>query len=48
VQAIGPLKTLVTPDGAAADVRRRFLIVTELDDSSHVVLRQASNSGKER
>ena len=48
VQAIGPLKTLVTPDGAAADVRRRFLIVTESDDASHVVLRQASNSGKER
>jgi hypothetical protein len=46
VQAIGPLKTLVTLDGAAADVRRRFLIVSESDDASHVVLRQASNSGK--
>ena len=48
VQAIGPLKTLVTPDGAAADVRRRFLIVSESDDASRVVLRQASNSGKGR
>ena len=47
VQAIGPLKTLVTPEGAAADVHRRFLIVSESDDASHVVLRQASNSGKE-
>ena len=34
VQAIGPLKTLATPDGAAADVRRRFLIVSESDDAS--------------
>ena len=48
VQAIGPLKTLATPDGAAADVRRRFLVVSELDDASRVVLRQASNSGKGR
>jgi YVTN family beta-propeller protein len=46
VQAIGPLKTLVAPDGAAADVRRRFLIVSELDDASQVVLRQASDTGK--
>ena len=46
VQAIGPLKMLVTPGGAAADVRRRFLIVSESDDASRVVLRQASTSGK--
>ena len=46
VQAIGPLKTLVTPAGAAADGHHRFLIVTESDDASHVVLRQASNGGK--
>src|SRR4029453_2557184 len=48
VQAIGPLKTLLTPNGATADVRHRFLIVTESDDASGVVLRQAPNSGKER
>jgi len=48
VQAIGPLKTLVTPEGAATDVHRRFLIVSESDDTSHVVLRQTSNSGKGR
>jgi len=46
VQAIGPLKTLVTPHEAAADVRHRYLIVTESDDASHVVLRQVSTSGK--
>jgi YVTN family beta-propeller protein len=46
VQAIGPLKSLVTPAAAAADVRRRFLIVSESDDASHVVLRQASHRGK--
>jgi DNA-binding beta-propeller fold protein YncE len=43
VQAIGPLKTLVNPDSAAATTRRRFLIVSESDDASHVVLRQVSN-----
>jgi len=48
VQAIGPLKTLVTPNGAKADVYHRFLIVTESDGASDVVLRQATNSGKER
>jgi YVTN family beta-propeller protein len=43
VQAIGPLKTLAAGDspGSAAP-SRRFLIVTELNDSSRVVLRQAS------
>ena len=38
------MKTLVTSDGAAADIRRRFLIVSELDDASQVVLRQVSSS----
>jgi hypothetical protein len=46
VQAIGPLKTLVTPDRATTDVHHRYLIVTESNDALHVVLRQASNSGK--
>jgi len=46
VQAIGPLKTLMTPDGVAAELLRRFLIVSESDDASRVVLRQASTIGK--
>lgn len=47
VQAIGPLKTLV--GGAASspnDPSRRFLIVTDLKDSSQVVLRQAASTGR--
>jgi hypothetical protein len=45
VQAVGPLKTLATNSGAAsAGPSRRFLIVTELSDSSRVVLRQAGPS----
>jgi YVTN family beta-propeller protein len=45
VQAVGPLKTLATHSGAAsAGPSRRFLIVTELSDSSRVVLRQATPS----
>jgi YVTN family beta-propeller protein len=45
VQAVGPLKTLATNSGAAsAGPSRRFLIVTELSDSSRVVLRQATPS----
>jgi YVTN family beta-propeller protein len=44
VQAIGPLKTLAGSAGATAP-SRRFLIVTELKDSSQVVLRQAGASG---
>lgn len=44
VQAIGPLKTLAGSAGANAPARR-FLIVTELKDSSQVVLRQAGASG---
>ena len=42
VQSIGPLKTLAGSVGAASNTpSRRFLIVTELNDSSKVVLRQA-------
>jgi len=41
VQAIGPLKALAGGNGAAAGVlSHRFLIVTELNDPSRVVLRQ--------
>ena len=40
VQAIGPLKTLATNDPNSS-ASKRFLIVTDIDDSSHVVLRQA-------
>ena len=45
VQAIGPLKKLA--DGAGEDVGEhcpRFLIVTELNDASKVVLRQGGNA----
>ena len=45
VQTVGPLKTLVhssaTPE---ASPPQRFLIVTDLDDPSRVVLRQAGSS----
>jgi YVTN family beta-propeller protein len=44
VQSIGPLKTLASPAGVAAVPSRRFLIVTEAKDSSHVVLRQDNSS----
>ena len=45
VQAIGPLKTL-NRSGATgpAGASRRFLIVTEMNDPSQVVLRQANDS----
>jgi YVTN family beta-propeller protein len=39
VQTVGPLKTLAARSSTAATTQR-FLIVTELNDSSHVVLRQ--------
>ena len=42
VQAIGPLKTLVAGDSSAPGSSQRFLIVTELNDPSQVVLRQTS------
>jgi YVTN family beta-propeller protein len=45
VQAIGPLKTLADGAGATTGVpSHRFLIVTDLDDSSHIVLRQSISS----
>jgi len=45
VQAIGPLKTIAGDAGDAAGVStERFLIVTDLRDSSHVVLRRSSSS----
>lgn len=42
VQAIGPLKTL--SHASASVSSQRFLIITELGDSSRVVLRQAGSS----
>src|SRR5882724_9824131 len=45
VQAIGPLKTLADGAGATTGVpSHRFLIVTDLDDSLHIVLRQSTSS----
>jgi hypothetical protein len=42
VQAIGPLKIVANGGGAAAGMpSNRFIIVTELNDPSQVVLRQA-------
>ena len=45
VQTLGPLKTLVR-SGAATDgtLPQRFLIITDLNDPSRVVLRQAGSS----
>jgi YVTN family beta-propeller protein len=45
VQAIGPLKTLAAGNSSAPASSRRFLIVTDLRNSSQVVLRQAASSG---
>jgi YVTN family beta-propeller protein len=42
VQAVGPLKTLVAGAARAGAPPRRFLIVTDLRDSSNVVLRQST------
>lgn len=44
VQAIGPLKTLAHADSAGHAPKQRFLIVTDLKDSSQVVLRQTEGS----
>ena len=44
VQAIGPLKVLAGNDPNSS-VSQRFLIVTDIKDSSQVVLRQAETSG---
>jgi hypothetical protein len=40
VQAIGPLKALA-PGNPKSSASQRFLIVTELNDSSQILLRQA-------
>ncbi|HTS35785.1 MAG TPA: YncE family protein [Candidatus Solibacter sp.] len=45
VQTMGPLKTLAHPDAAIkGSLPQRFLIITDLDDPSRVVLRQAGSS----
>jgi YVTN family beta-propeller protein len=47
VQAIGPLKTLVGGAGPTPNAPlQRFLVITDLKDASHVVLRQAASSGR--
>ncbi|HEY9502015.1 MAG TPA: hypothetical protein VIR01_10360, partial [Pyrinomonadaceae bacterium] len=42
VQAIGPLKALAGKDGPSPS--QRFLIVTDIKDSSQVVLRQSNSA----
>ena len=45
VQALGPLKTLAPQaDAVAAASSRRYLVISELHDPSHIVLRQATPS----
>jgi hypothetical protein len=45
VQAIGPLKTLAAEAGTSAgESSHRFLVVTQLNNPSQVVLRQAGDS----
>ena len=47
VQTIGPLKTLASGAATPAGARsQRFLIITDLKDSSHIVLRQSSSLPK--
>jgi YVTN family beta-propeller protein len=46
VQAIGPLKTLVRVSSTLSEGSRRFLIVSEMRDASHVLLRQADSRGR--
>src|SRR6202008_2042131 len=46
VQAIGPLKALAGISSSSSRPSRRFLIVTEIKDSSHVLLWQTRQSGK--
>ena len=45
VQSIGPLKSLANNAGTQSAPARRFLIVTEFNDSSKIVLRQAAADG---
>jgi YVTN family beta-propeller protein len=47
VQAIGPLKMLAG-NGSDSSATQRFLIVTDIKDSSQVVLRQAKASSREQ
>jgi hypothetical protein len=47
VQAIGPLKTLANNDPNSS-ASKRFLIVADFVDSSHVVLRQAIGQEDQR
>jgi hypothetical protein len=48
VQAIGPLKMLASEStGTSVASSQRFLIVTDLEDSSHIVLRQVRASRSE-
>jgi YVTN family beta-propeller protein len=44
VQAIGPLKSLAHGESSASSSARRFLIVTGMNDSSQVVLRQSTGA----
>jgi hypothetical protein len=44
VQTIGPFKRLAAVDSSSSASSRRFLILTEMNDSAQVVLRQASSS----
>jgi hypothetical protein len=49
VQAIGPLKTLAAEAGTSADEStHRFLIVTQPNNPSQIVLRQAGDSSRDR
>ena len=43
VQAIGPLKALAGSSSMSSTASRRFLVVTDIKDSSQVVLRQTAN-----
>jgi hypothetical protein len=44
VQTVGPLKVFVRPGAADGSPPQRFLIITDLNDPSRVLLRQASSS----
>jgi YVTN family beta-propeller protein len=44
VQTIGPLKMLASENTAPVASSQRFLIVTDLEDPSHIVLRQSRSS----
>ena len=44
VQTLGPLKTLASK-APSADHSRRFLIITEINEPTHVLLQQADSEG---